>query len=839
MGKNPEISDGTRSFGARGGSALVWAMVLVVVLLILIGVMASVIQVSYHGQENSRAETQAYYTARSLNERIAGWLDGTPNGADGTDQQKFIEKLKKKGVITEAYAAEQLDPDGGKMGRAAVDVSINDEHTVITIRATGHFAGADRTVVSSLTAGADVSYSYQDARFKTFTSGGAFDPAPVYAATAAALNSLRRGGIQLVGDIGSPSTNAADLETVNAAIPTATSSMEVMWRSGAKNSSDSNSTVQGTSREPPQGVANPSNPKTRTDTRRLVAAKNGRFLINPIQIGGHVIEDGYSRSGFSTAGGGTNTRFNPLSIDTSNALNKNIKIRIANDGMNDEVAYNGLIGLDFVDNAGGTKTAAGGFVYHPIRWDGCDIFVPSDAKLDETNLIFGMFGHKYHTYLDYWSWGNYVNSWIGRVPGEYQAIYPQAEGSVNRSGQYGLHNIPVTYDRTRLWCMDAAENRYLRVMQGVSLIGGAIYSDRPTIIGGGLTAVSGSGGNLNLTTDEINSGLDGYLQLGRDSDDYCSLYVNSSVMYDQIFDGADIVFADRQSRIPVRSEIRRPDTWRDRPNQRVVTAEAKTFEPKMIVSGGGVYVGKGHDLVIRGSILDNMLIAPRGVTVAPGGAVTIEMSSYFNVVTDMFVRGRLTIRRGAKARGNIVVMAGGKVVVGDLITSFAHHEGDVFVEAGGHFTAGAGAKITGDIHVSSGGALTIGQGATITGDIRCAGALKVEGNFTLNYKPDPATRGDNPDTADIDEGRLVDGRYVYHGIFVYSGQSFGTGTLNLSPQAVISGNSGKIHAFAGYPGVPSESGKDAFCDDRESNNACRHWKTTMGSWRKQGDSASG
>jgi hypothetical protein len=205
----------------------------------------------------------------------------------------------------------------------------------------------------------------------------------------------------------------------------------------------------------------------------------------------------------------------------------------------------------------------------------------------------------------------------------------------------------------------------------------------------------------------------------------------------------------------------------------------------------------------------------------------------------MFARGRLTIRRGAKTRGNIVVMAGGKAVVGDLITSVSRHEGDVFVEAGGHFTAGAGAKITGDIHVSSGGALTIERGSTITGDIRCAGTLKIEGDFTLNYAPDPATRGDNPDTADINEGRLVDGRYVYHGIFVYNNQSFGTGTLNLSPRAVISGNSGKIHAFAGYPGVPSASGDGAFCNDREDNNACRHWKTTVGAWRKQGDSASG
>jgi hypothetical protein len=64
--------------GSSPGSALIWAMVTSVILLILISVMAVVVQAAYHRQRASQIETQAYYTARSVNERISNWLDGTP-----------------------------------------------------------------------------------------------------------------------------------------------------------------------------------------------------------------------------------------------------------------------------------------------------------------------------------------------------------------------------------------------------------------------------------------------------------------------------------------------------------------------------------------------------------------------------------------------------------------------------------------------------------------------------------------------------------------------------------------------------------------------------------------
>jgi hypothetical protein len=612
-----------------------------------------------------------------------------------------------------------------------------------------------------------------------------------------------------------------------------------MWRSGRVNSkTDNNSTVQGTKREPDVGRSDPSDPINKTSKRRVVAAKNGRFLINPIQVGDHGGEGRSSRFSKEDAGSGTNTRFTMLSMDTSNAVaagTRNIRVRIANAGMDSEVGYNALMGLDFVDITGAVKkvesgfespnltgTKTGPFEYHPIDWDSCDIFVPGDANLGDTNLIIGMYGHKYANHFSYWSWGNYVNNWIGIVPGEYQTIYPEAAG--NRPEQYGLNNIPVSYDKTRVWCLDGDTDRYFRILQGVSIIGGAVYSNRPTIIGGGLLAVSGSGGNDNKTTDHRDNSILGYVDGGRDSTSYCSSYVNSSVMYDQIFENTDFVFMGNGA--AVSSTIRRPNTWEDRSNQSKVTAKAKTFNPNMVITGGSIYVGKQQALTIQGAVLNNMMVAPSELIVASGAALTVSASSCFNVKTDIFVQGKATIEAGAKAGGNISVEAGGALTIG----SSANYNGTIYVASGGAVTL-CGAMVVGDILVAGGGKITIAGGSNITGDVRCAGEIFITGDITVNTATPPA---DNPDTVDINE---ADGDY--HGIFVYNVPDVVVGNLTLTGSPKIAGNSGKIHTFVGYPSIAHTRNSEIFCNDCTDGNACLHWTSDAGVWSKQNDSGGG
>jgi hypothetical protein len=501
-----------------------------------------------------------------------------------------------------------------------------------------------------------------------------------------------------------------------------------------------------------------------------------------------------------------------------------------------------------------------------MDWTSCDIFIPEDANLGSTNLIFGMYGDRYDNRLSYQNYNNYSNNWIGQVPGEFNAIYPKADSG--RAKQYGLHNVPVTYDKTNIWCLDGDGDRYLRILQGVSIIDGVVYSNRQTIIGGGIIAEN----NVNITTDKINSGLTGYVRESISDSNNCANYVNSAVMYDQVFKGVDFVFKGNSNTI-TRSEIRRPNTWQDRSGDKI-TDQAKNFNPKLLITGGSMYVGAKQTLTIQGTVnstttftnatgnvpssgqsLNNMMVSPTSITVAKGGKLVIQSSSSFNVATDIYVSGELVIESGAKVRGNIIVETGGVA----SIKSGAAFEGNIFIEGGddenpqgGVFTIGQSSKVTGDTWVYEGGTLNIESSCTITGDVHVLGTLNTPLGFTLNFSTaGRADGGDNPATGNIDESKdenkIASGSYPYHGIFIYSTQADGTGTLNLTKPVVaggIIGNSGKIHTFAGHK--DDAAGADnTYCSDRIKDatkpdvNACQHWTSSDDVWLKQGDSVGG
>jgi cytoskeletal protein CcmA (bactofilin family) len=237
--------------------------------------------------------------------------------------------------------------------------------------------------------------------------------------------------------------------------------------------------------------------------------------------------------------------------------------------------------------------------------------------------------------------------------------------------------------------------------------------------------------------------------------------------------------------------------------------------------------------------------------VASGGAMNIEKSENFNVDTDIYVSGELDIEPGAKVKGNIIVQKGGEVRMQPTNAAIdgVRYDGDIYIEGGGSLTIGTRAAITvGGIYVSggdentTGGALTIAENTTITGDIFCAGDLTIEGDFTLNYEPismGGIKPGDNPGTVGIDESTISGGAFVYHGIFLYNSPVFGTGTLHIDdndpPKISSNSNSGRIHAFAGYIGVPYAQGNLLFSGERDEDNATLYWTTKISMWQKQGD----
>jgi hypothetical protein len=867
-----------RARPARDGSALVWAMLVAVVLLILIGVMATVAQSSFHGQERSQADVQAYYTARSVSELITNWLEGAPAdthaGMTMTDQQAFIEDLKDAGVIHESFSEDRLDPSGGgKMGRAEAVVSINaadpDEtkrNTVIEVTVTGRFADSSETIVSTLGTRAHPGNSYQDTRFETFTDDAPFNPdagaSGGYGAVEDELNQTPRDPSPFIVGNESLSSdaynyNTADQAAVDSAIPTAGSLRELTWL----NHNSSYSVTLGTTYLPNLGDGG-----NGYDIRRLVTPKNGRWTLNPLQ------ESGAPKPG-ERHDDDNNTRLTSLSMGDFEDMDLQIRLGGYNLGAlkNGVKSFNSLLMFDFTDNAGSTlanpyveyyhnNCFANGISreWHPQKWKSMTIYTQktSDPVVNggvDTRLVFGPYGHKYWYYLDYWNWGRYRgNPWYGQAPGDFNKAFPGNNlGSAYEETRTGMAYIPEYYGNDfRLFFLDDT-NRDVLIIQGVNILGtdekhSVVYSRRGVEIGGALVKSAPSEGP---TTRNVNCDLQG-MDYGS-APNYAN-YFPITTRYSQILYHTDIVLrAPNGAQTPRTSTIFAadpPNTGVYGPVTNKSDGENKKYSPTVQIIGGYIYVGDGQTLNITGgrtypanedgSVKKTLTVSPTSITVAEGGRLVLrpmESNGSFNVDTNIFVSGEMEMERRTYAKGSLIVKDGGVVTTSGVFDAPSRYDGDVFVETGGSFTIGPYTQITGDIFVSSGGALTIQANSMITGDVRCAGTLNIEGSFTLNC-PVPAT--DNEKTPDIDESVMTDGKYLYHGIFIYDNHTFGTGTLNITNTQAIGGNSGKIHTFPGYAALPRPAGNNLFCNDRHDNNACRHWESTTDLWLKQGDADS-
>lgn len=830
----------------RKGNTLIWAMIAALILLLIVGIVFAVTSTATHRTVNAQTDTQAYYTARSLNERFVTFLTNTPELTDETltEPQKLIEHLavSEGKTIVETYTAEQL---GAGLGSGKATLTINDAETEILITTTGYYGDNEETITTKMALVGRTSFTYQDDNFPPQTSAS-FDLTPYSDEIDKINNAAFYAGNDSLIKVGDTSVsansgaNAADAAAINAPgglNGDSGSNKEVLWTHKPSSATASDawyySETLGTELFPMNGSAGHS-----PDTRRWMTGVNGRLALNPLETARHVTDNYVSPMTSSTVN--TNTKLSTLAIDTS-AVGASTPVYLRLDG---GVSYqnarlNALMMFDFTSYAG-SDTTVNGYTYRPHSYAQLNVIELAGSDLD-TNLIFGHFGHKYDCFMDtYHNWGSFADAIHGAVAGEFVSLWPYAADTHDTASTLGIPQFAVDYDKTSFYILDSNASKYVRFMQGTNLINGSIYSNRAAIVGGGLV----KSGSI-VTYDNINSGVDGFSEAGNT----IASYANATLRYDQNIIDSNLIFASPAGGT-VNSAIRRPDTWEDR-TYGTAGAKDKTFYPQMRITGGTIYVDKGQNLTIQGCVnstqgakasLDNMHIAPDQIIVKDGASLTIEGSASYNVDTAIYVEdgGTLNLQNGAKIAGSIYaaganakVNINGTVVFKTVAYSLDGTNADsISAWSGAKVALNASANFTGNIFAGADAEVVIGGGVTINGDIYSVGKVTVDGSFTINTLAENLE--DNPDT-DVDEASPA-----LHGVIICAFPESGAGSLEMAGTPVVSGNSGKIHTLVPFPGVSGAAADKIFCNDRDSsNNICRHWTSSVRVWLKQSAAGGG
>jgi type II secretory pathway pseudopilin PulG len=699
--------------GTRG-SALVWALVATLVLLIVVGILAAVVTFSLRQTTISQVETQAYYTARSVSERITGWLSGSPVVTIGipTEQQQFISNLAN-GPAHEEYSEADL---GGDMGRAEVDISINAAHDLITIVATGFFGDQTETVTSTLAlAFGSGGYSYQDIDFpQSTTSDFATRPGglPYYEQRETQLNARQRdANPAIVGN--ETSANAPKYDDNKLDLPTANGvdspGEELTWR----NRDTGTDAILGT-------ASSDAGKHDVADERMFVTPKNGRWTINPLQEGSTGTA-GSSPSSKETAA--NNTRL--ISLSMRDYSGKDLEIRLGGYNIgsgnsslkNSANYYNSLLMFDFADNKNTAMpekpnpfveyyddnifTDTAKQYWHPQNWRSMTIYTQRTTDTTVNNgvaarLVFGPFTHKHYSvsgYLSYYNSMQYVgNPHYGQSAGKCKLAFPTSSST---SAYMGMSHFPVYYgEGFGMFFLDDSDKDVL-LLQGMNMLGtpenpSMVYSYRGVQIGGGLVK-SANAALEGRTTRNVNTDIHGM-------DTHAAAthinYYATTARYSQIFYDTDIVLrtpngtgSPRQSRI---LDATLPNDGVYANNNNYSDANNTKFSPTVRIIGGDIYVGAGQTLTIDGGRINSLntkagsavhegqtitlgtsageytqVVAPDAITVAEGGTLVIRgrydaagttwlaSSAYANVNAPIYVEGTLNIEEGARLTNQI------------------------------------------------------------------------------------------------------------------------------------------------------------------------------------------
>jgi hypothetical protein len=151
----------------KQGSALIYVTVAGIVIALVLVVVISIFTYNHNRTINQKTHTQAYYTAQTLNARVATWLSGVPDYDDegnGTlpdeDNDIWTEKADPIAFLDDLkappYKIEQDIPKvelgDGKMGSASVTIEYRDPGTTpdkfrnIRITTTAEMAGQKSTL---------------------------------------------------------------------------------------------------------------------------------------------------------------------------------------------------------------------------------------------------------------------------------------------------------------------------------------------------------------------------------------------------------------------------------------------------------------------------------------------------------------------------------------------------------------------------------------------------------------------------------------------------------------------------------------------------------------------
>ncbi|MDR1088184.1 MAG: polymer-forming cytoskeletal protein [Coriobacteriales bacterium] len=150
------------------GSTLTWVMIVAIVLTLVIASIGAIISFNFHATTLNRTQTQAYYTAQSVNARIVNWLSGVPapdsldpldapdNYAAVQEPYEFIQNLKTAyladGSAEYPEVQDYSEADlGGNMGTATTTVEFTSKVcNELKITTTATYADTQETLSTSL-----------------------------------------------------------------------------------------------------------------------------------------------------------------------------------------------------------------------------------------------------------------------------------------------------------------------------------------------------------------------------------------------------------------------------------------------------------------------------------------------------------------------------------------------------------------------------------------------------------------------------------------------------------------------------------------------------------------
>jgi Tfp pilus assembly protein PilX len=720
----------------QSGVSLIWVLTVILVLLIASGAALLAVSSRFNITAIEHQEQQAYYTALSTLDTVSRWIASGYEPDAATDHYKAVTTLlgdaENEGGVD--YPLENLDDT---LGDCTLHLEYTDENkTSLELTATATFAGSVETLSMTMQRGTDPSTYDGELEAEDFDT-------TTYDDRAAELNALTSGGVIALYESSTSNYNTlfnepnvnivsgdSNTTVLDGLIKDNGSTREARWTNvDLLGSGDPQNNALGTQRLPhtPASVSGYT-----SDWRRFMVPKNGRITIDPLE------EDAYG-NGVTGATSAQNTRVVGLAIhgtegksvlfrlatgksatgESSTVPVKNVFVSTTSSDYGTKISnaitesatfkarsskrYASLITLDFTDNDQSNDTARYAidgiektYPWHPDKWEKMDLFVQSSGELD-TNLVLGPFAHKHDIFLDYKGGGNFVDSYHGQEKGiNFATEWPYA----TRDSDTGLPFFSVDFGKNAgFWILDQNSSKYFRILQGVNILEGTIYSTRQTIIGGALIR-DGSG----HTTDGLNRGIYGYAN--EDVKDKAN-YVESTTRYSQLIYNTDIILMAPSSGT-ANSEIRRAQSWRSRLNLPTGTSDAEvkafnkdtSYEPTMTIAGGTIYVGERQHLTIQGTTLgykngtdsktkntslmvplDRMWISPDKIVVAAGGALTIQKSETTNIFTDIYVEGgTLNINENAKIKGNIYAYNGGKVnIQGSFQLLSPHDDGNANV----------------------------------------------------------------------------------------------------------------------------------------------------------------